>query len=108
MGKVNVTNGVAELLAMETTSSMPIEDKVAISLVVFVRRGITAIQTGNEIIPINKTDRKGGKTAKKKLFIGVLIVSFLTVTWGCAEWSHTQKGLRSAQAAEVLSEASSV
>ena len=29
---------------------------------------------------------------KKKLFIGFLILAFLSVTSGCAEWSRTQKG----------------
>ncbi len=53
-GKVNVKNGVAEVLAMETMSAMPIEDKVAMSLVAVPRSGITAIQTGDEIIPVNK------------------------------------------------------
>jgi predicted MPP superfamily phosphohydrolase len=55
IGKVNVTNGVAEVLAMETMSAMPIEDKVAMSLVVIARQGITGIQSGDEIIQINKT-----------------------------------------------------
>ena len=54
IGKVNVTNGVAELLAMETMSALPIEDKVAMSMVVVARRGINAIQSGNEIIPVKK------------------------------------------------------
>ncbi|MBW1851203.1 MAG: hypothetical protein JRJ15_07185 [Deltaproteobacteria bacterium] len=54
IGKVNVTNGVAEVLAMETMSAMPIEDKVAMSLVVVARQGIAAIQTGDENIPILK------------------------------------------------------
>jgi len=49
---VNVTNGVAEVLAMETMSAMPIEDKVAISLVVVARKGITAIHAGDKIVPI--------------------------------------------------------
>lgn len=53
IGKVNVKNGVAEVLAMETLSAMPIEDKVAMSLVKVAKQGITSIQTGNEIIPIN-------------------------------------------------------
>ncbi len=53
IGKVNVTNGMAEVLAMETMSAMPIEDKVAMSLVVIGRQGITAIQAGGKIIPIN-------------------------------------------------------
>ena len=50
IGKVKVSNGVAEVLAMQTMSSMPIEDKVAMSLVVVPRRGITAVQTGDGII----------------------------------------------------------
>jgi len=54
IGKVNVTNGAAALLAMETMSALPIEDKVAMSLVVVAREGITAIQSGNEIIPLKK------------------------------------------------------
>ena len=55
IGTVNVKNGVAEVLAMETQSAMPIEDKVAISLVVIARQGIIAIQSGNEINPIKKS-----------------------------------------------------
>lgn len=55
IGKVNVKNGVAEVLAMETLSAMPIEDKVAMSLVVIARQGIIAIQSGDEIIQINKS-----------------------------------------------------
>jgi len=54
IGKVNVTNGVAEVLAMETMSAMPIEDKVAISLVVVPQKGIQAIQAGDKNIQINK------------------------------------------------------
>ncbi|HAY39601.1 MAG TPA: hypothetical protein DCY53_09855 [Desulfobacteraceae bacterium] len=55
IGKVNVTNGVADVLAMETMSAMPIEDKVAMSMVVVARQGITGIQSGDKIIQINKT-----------------------------------------------------
>ncbi len=54
IGKVNVTNGVAVVLAMETMSSMPIENKVAMSLGVVARQGITAIQSRDEIIPVKK------------------------------------------------------
>ena len=54
IGKVNVTNGVADVLAMETMSAMPIEDKVAMSLVKVALQGITAIRSGDKIIPINK------------------------------------------------------
>jgi hypothetical protein len=53
IGKVNVTNGVADVLAMETMSAMPIEDKVAMSLVVIPRQGITGIKSGDKIIQIN-------------------------------------------------------
>jgi acid phosphatase (class A) len=54
IGKVNLKNGVAEVLAMETRSAMPIEDKMAMSLVVVAREGITAIQSGDRIIPVNE------------------------------------------------------
>lgn len=54
IGKVNVTSGIAEVLAMETMSAMPIEAKVAMSLVVVPRKGIRAIQNGDKIIPINQ------------------------------------------------------
>jgi hypothetical protein len=54
IGGVNVTNGVAEVLAMETMSAMPIEDKVAMSLVVVPRQGIAAIQIGGENIAIKR------------------------------------------------------
>ncbi|MBW1841951.1 MAG: hypothetical protein JRI75_09180 [Deltaproteobacteria bacterium] len=53
IGQVNVTDGVADTLAMETMSAMPIEDKVAMSLVAVSRKGIIAVQSGDKIIPIN-------------------------------------------------------
>jgi len=55
IGKVNVKNGVAEVLAMETMSAMPIEDTVAMSMVVVSRQGITGVQSGDGIIQIDKT-----------------------------------------------------
>ena len=55
-GKLNVTNGVVDLRAVETMSALPIEDKGSISLVVIARQGITGIQSGDENIPII-TDR---------------------------------------------------
>lgn len=45
---------MAEMLAMITMSAMPIEDKVAMSLVVVARKGITAIQTGDKNIPTKR------------------------------------------------------
>lgn len=53
IGKVNVTNGVAEVLAMETMSAMPIEDKVAISLVVVPRKDIKSIRTADGLVAIS-------------------------------------------------------
>lgn len=55
VGKVSITNGVAEVLAMETMSAMPIKDKVAMSLVKIDRQGILGLQSGDEIIQIKKT-----------------------------------------------------
>lgn len=54
IGKVDLTDGVAEILAMETMSAMPIEEKVAMSLAVIPRQGITAIQSRDKNIPIKK------------------------------------------------------
>jgi hypothetical protein len=42
--KVTLTNGTAEILAIETMSAMPIEDKVAMSMVVVPRQGIEMVQ----------------------------------------------------------------
>jgi acid phosphatase (class A) len=53
IGKVSVINGVAEVLAMETMSASPIEDKVAMSLVVVSRKGIKSIRTPNGSIAIS-------------------------------------------------------
>ena len=54
IGQVKVKNGAAEVLAMETMSSMPIEDKVAMSLVMIARKGISAVQSGDKIVPIDE------------------------------------------------------
>ncbi len=52
IGKVNVKNGVAEVLAMETMSAMPIQDKVAMSLVVVPRKGIKLIRATDGLVAI--------------------------------------------------------
>jgi len=54
IGKVKVTNGVAEVLAMETMSAIPIEDKVAMSLAVVSRNGLQALKTSDNVIAIEK------------------------------------------------------
>ncbi len=53
ISSVKVTNGAAQVLAMETMSAMPIKDRVAMSLVVVPRQGITAIQAGSNNIPVH-------------------------------------------------------
>ena len=57
IGKVNVKNGVAEVLAMETRSAMPIEENVAISLVVVPRKGIKSIRTAGGLVVISDDDK---------------------------------------------------
>ena len=52
IGKVSVKDGVAEVLAMETMSAIPIEDRVAMSLVVVASEGINGLKVGNGIINI--------------------------------------------------------
>jgi len=52
IGKIMVTDGIAEMLAMETMSAIPIEDQVAMALVVTARKGITGLRVGSTVIPI--------------------------------------------------------
>ena len=51
---MKVTNGVAEVIVMETMSAIPVEDKLAKSLVLVPRRGMTALQTGDGKIVIDR------------------------------------------------------
>lgn len=52
IGKVEVNEGLAEVLAMETMSARPIETKVAMSMVVVARDGITGIRSGDGVIQV--------------------------------------------------------
>jgi hypothetical protein len=54
--KVILRDGVAEILAMETRSALPIEDKVAMSLAVIPRPGVKFIQVHNERIAVTAND----------------------------------------------------
>jgi hypothetical protein len=54
--KITLKGGVVEILAMETMSALPIEDKVAIALAVIPRVGVKFIQTGNEKIPMSNNN----------------------------------------------------
>ena len=51
--KITLKDGVIEILAMETRSALPIEDKVAIDLAVIPRAGVEYIQAGNHRIPVS-------------------------------------------------------
>ena len=50
--KITLKDGVIEILAMETRSALPIEDKVAMAIAVIPREGVKFIQAGKERIPI--------------------------------------------------------
>jgi hypothetical protein len=58
IGKVNVKNGVAEVLAMETMSARPIEDKVGMSMVVVSRKGIKSIRTADGLVAISDDEER--------------------------------------------------
>ena len=53
IARVNVMDGVAKVLAMETRSAKPIEDKVGMSMVVVSRKGLKSIRTGEGTVPIS-------------------------------------------------------
>ena len=50
--KITLKDGVIEILAMETMSALPIEDKVAMALAEIPRAGVESIQAGNQQIPV--------------------------------------------------------
>jgi hypothetical protein len=52
--KVVLKDGGAEILARETMSSLPIEDKAAMSLAVVPREGIRFIRTASGTTPVGK------------------------------------------------------
>jgi hypothetical protein len=52
IGKVTLKDGAVEVLAAETLSALPIEDKAAMALAVIPRAGVRFIQTGAEKIPV--------------------------------------------------------
>lgn len=58
IGKVKITSGVAEVLAMETMSAMPIEDRVAVSLVEVPRKGIKSIRTAEGLVVISDDEER--------------------------------------------------
>jgi len=64
--KVTLTDGIADIIAMETLSALPIEEQVAMALVEIPKKGIRAIRMGTHLIPVrldpsNITYRIDGK-----------------------------------------------
>ena len=54
IGRVVLKDGVVEVLAAETMSSLPIEDKVAMALAVVPSEGVSFIRTDTDMIPVRK------------------------------------------------------
>jgi hypothetical protein len=50
---ITLRDGIADIIAIETRSALPIEDKVAMAMVVIQRAGVKFIQAGNERIPVS-------------------------------------------------------
>jgi hypothetical protein len=51
--KVMLKDGAVEVVAMETMSAIPVEDKVAMALAVIPRAHVKSIQTGSGQLPVN-------------------------------------------------------
>jgi hypothetical protein len=51
--KVTLREGVAEVLATETMSAIPVTDKVAMALAVIPRAHVKALQAGTARIPVS-------------------------------------------------------
>ena len=51
--KVTLRDGIAEIVAAETLSALPIENRVAMSMAVIPRTGVKFIQAGTERIAIS-------------------------------------------------------
>jgi hypothetical protein len=49
---VKLKNGVLDVVAMETMSSQPIKDKVALAMVVVSREGVTTLKTSDKLLRI--------------------------------------------------------
>lgn len=50
--KVTLKDGVAEVLAMETMSAIPIEDKVAMAMAVIPRANVKSLRSGTAGVPV--------------------------------------------------------
>lgn len=50
--KVVLTDGIADIVTMETRSALPIEDQVAMALAEIPKKGIRAVRAGKHLIPV--------------------------------------------------------
>jgi hypothetical protein len=53
ISKVVLSHGSAEVVAAETLSARPVEDKVAMALALIPRAGIEVVQAGKERVPVH-------------------------------------------------------
>jgi len=51
--KITLKGDTVEVMAMETRSALPLEDKAAMAMAVIPREGIKNIQAGNDHIPVS-------------------------------------------------------
>jgi len=51
--KITLKDGVIDILAMETRSALPIEDKVAMVMAVIPLVGVEFIQIGKQQVPVS-------------------------------------------------------
>ncbi len=54
IAKVFLTDGVSDIVIMQTLSALPIEDKVGMALAVIPKAGMMAINNGQELIPVGE------------------------------------------------------
>lgn len=52
IAKVTLLDGIVEVIAIETLSAIPIEDRVAMALAAIPRKGVKFLQTGEGRIPV--------------------------------------------------------
>ena len=69
IGRITLDKGVAELLAMETMSARPLEDKAAMALAVVPRSGVTFIKGNGSLLPVPPAEGKNPPGGKER-FIG--------------------------------------
>ncbi|UCD53190.1 MAG: hypothetical protein JSW27_11210, partial [Phycisphaerales bacterium] len=55
IAKVQMKDGILEILAAETMSAAPIEDKVAMTLAVISRKGVEAVKTSERCLPLSSS-----------------------------------------------------